>query len=618
MSLASASRDPRRRGGRAAISFVRRSIGAHPTVWVLAAVLVGLGGASACEKKSPAGQPSPSASASASLAAVPAPAGLLAEVFIPHPSRMWGALRKTAGTSLRWFPATFPMAVGTLLGLPAHVVTLMSEDLPVVGALASASSRPLVGVVGIHVRSGREVVAVLTTGNAASHEAQPTTPGGLTVLSRKHPKGSGGTVLGVLGNYLLVGTSPSDLERLGPFVARTLPKRKMTASALSVVTPAAALEGPAAEWLERQWQAYRKTLERKDLKNRVAHGGRAPDFGDPAAALMGIDAVAKAVTQVLRSARAAELHLDVEPDGVSVLLQVSARKQGAAARLVEEMAVGDLGPLLSLPKSALVAVLTRTTARARESWAKSTGEGLQSLFGDRLKQKDRDFVQSTLGRLAVGRGDFATYALLHGRSGTSLVMQSALTDAEAFDAGARALFRLPKVRAFQEPIRQFVGEIRVTQDRLEVKGLEGKARRARLTVKPAPMRLSRGESSQVSLAPPPVEVLWWTRGQMVYGAAAVDAAPALVDVATSGGTKGGGLAADSWLAAVATRAGTEVSFSLVVQPIALGLPGDARASAPALLTIGRQKHAAVLKLDVHPAVVRALVQSRLEARAPSQ
>jgi hypothetical protein len=177
---------------------------------------------------------------------------------------------------------------------------------------------------------------------------------------------------------------------------------------------------------------------------------------------------------------------------------------------------------------------------------------------------------------------------------------------------------LPKLRAFEEPIRQFVGEIRVTQDRLEVNGLEGQARRARLTVKPAPMRLSRGQSNQVNLAPPPIEVLWWTREQMAYGAAAVDAAPALVDVATSGRQQGTALGADPWLAAAAARAGGEVGFSVVVEPMALGLVGDARESGPALLTIGRQKQAAVVKLDVHPAVVRALVQSRLRVRTPGQ
>ncbi len=617
MPAAAAFHDTRRPGQRAAVSFVRRSVGPRPTVWVLVALLLGLCGSSACERRSLDSQHTPSASASASLAPVPAPAGLLAEVYVPRPARMWGALRKTAGTSLRWFPATFPMAVGTLLGLPAHVVTLLSGDVPVVGALAAASSRPLAGVVGVHVRSGREVVAVLTNGNSATHEAQPTTAGGVTVLSPKSASGSGGPVLGVLGNYLLVGTSPGDLERLGPFVARTLPTRKMPASALTVVAPATALDGPAAEWLERQWQVYRKALEQKDLKNRVAHGGRAPDFGDPAAALLGMDAAAKGVTEVLRSARAAEFHLDPQPDGVRVLLQVTAREQGAAARLVEEMAVGDLDPLLLLPKAAVVAVLTRTTAKARAASAKSTSEGLQRLFGDRLDQKDREFVETTLGQLALGRGDVAAYALLHGASGPSLVMQTALNDAEAFDVGARALFRLLKLRAFEEPIRQFVGEIRVAQDRLEVNGLEGKARRARLTVKPAPMRLSGGQSDQVSLAPPPIQVLWWTRGQVAYGAAAVDAAPALVDVATSGREKGAALAADSWLVAAAARAGREVGFGLLVQPTALGLLGDAREPAPALLTIGRQKHAAVVKLDIHPAVVRALVESRLGARTPS-
>ena len=585
---------------------------------MLAAVSFSLSGTSACEKKSPDSQPVPSASASASLSPVPAPAGLVAEVFVPHPARTWSALRKTAGSSLRWFPATFPMAVGTLLGLPAHVVTLLSDDLPVVGAVASTSGRPPTVVLGIHVRSGREVVAVLTTGNSATHEARPASPGGVTVLSPKNAPGPSGPVLGVQGNTLLVGTSPSGLEQVGPFVARTLPTRKMPASALSVVVPASALEGPAAEWLEQEWQVHRKALEQKDLKNRVAHGGRAPDFGDPAAALMAMDAAARGVTEVLRSARAAELHLDPKPDGMRVLLRITARERGAAARLVQDMAVGDLAPLLSLPKSAVVAVLTRTSGRGREASAKSTSEGLQRLFGDRLEQKDRESIASTLGQLARGRGDFSAYALLQGGSGPSLVMQSALSDAGAFDAGARALFRLPKLRAFEEPIRQFVGEIRVTQDRLEVNGLEGQARRARLTVKPAPMRLSRGQSNQVNLAPPPIEVLWWTREQMAYGAAAVDAAPALVDVATSGRQQGTALGADPWLAAAAARVGGEVGFSVVVEPMALGLVGDARESGPALLTIGRQKQAAVVKLDVHPAVVRALVQSRLRVRTPGQ
>ena len=619
MPAAEGSSVPGRRGHAVRVSSVRRWLRLHPKMWGIAAGLLALTSIGACDE-SGSSQPAPGASASASalLAPVPAPTGLVAELLVPRPGQTWGALRKTAGTSLRWFPATFPMAVGMLVGLPAQVVTLISDELPLVGALASTPSRRLVSAVGIHVRSGREVVAVLTTGNSATHTAQRSERSGVTVLTAKDTARTGGPALGVLENYLLIATVASDLERLGPFVARTLPTREMPTVALRVAAPAAALEGPAAEWFEQEWKAYRKALEQKDRRNRIAHGGRAPDFGDPAVALVGMDAAAEGVTQVLRSARAAELHLDPQPDGMRALLRVTAREQGVAARVVADMAVGDLGPLFLLPKSALVAVLTRSTASGRRASAKSTAGGLQRLFGDRLGQKDREFVETTLDRLARGRGDHTAYALLRGAKGPSLVMRTTIADADAFDAGARALFRLPKLRAFAEPIRQFVGEVRVSQDRLEVNGLEGKARRARLSVKPAPMRLSRGKSNQVSLAPAPIEALWWIRGQVAYGAAAVDAAPVLVDVATIGREAGAALSADSWLAAAGARAGREVGFALMAQPLALGLVGDTQGSAPALLTIGREKHAALVRLEIHPAVLRALLQSSLGARMPNQ
>jgi hypothetical protein len=527
--------------------------------------------------------------------------------MIQRPGKTWQALRQLGAGSVSWLPATFPMLAATVLGLPATAASQIREDAPLVGAVADAASEHPRFAVGIRVRSGRELLALLTTGNTPSHQTQPDPSSGLMLLTARSAQAGEPVALGLLGDTLLVASRAPDLKRLGPFVARTLPTAKPLRGSISAVVRQAALAGPVAHRLLALWQTYRAELQRTDYENRQKHGGRAPDFGDPAAALLGMDAVVRSLVELLRSSQQLTLAVEPLPGRLEAQLGLYAQSKGAAAELLAQLRPGKLAPLLQLPKRTVLAVCSRASRSSRDASATATSATLAGLFGDRLGEPDRAQLQQTLAALAQGRGDEASYGVLLSPTGPSVIMRASVDDAAAFDRGARGLFGLLRIRAFAAPLAQFVGDIQVQQDSVRVEGLSGKVRRALVTVKPAPIRLGGAGASQLSLAPTPIQFLWWIAGQTAFGASARNASAALVEVATCEASPTATLGADPAVAAAVRRAGDAVSFALLVQPLALGLGPGHQQSAPILATIGRTGSEGWLRLDVDHAALRSIL-----------
>ncbi len=573
-------------------------------LWVLACVAV-LPGCSSCGSSSaPAGS---SSAAPVALAPVAAPTNLLADIYIPHPTKTWSAVRDAVGGPIMLLPASYQMLATTMLGLAPQVAGLIDADIAVVGAVVNDESGAPTVVLGMHVRDPRELVANLVTGSDARFRAVPGAPGAVEMLEPVPGKASKDVRLGVVGSYLLAASDASALESAGPYVGRTLPKRSMPGGGVVLVAGHKALAGPIAARVNKAWQAYRDKLVASDQALRAQHGGRAPDFGDPTAAMLGAGAAVESFVAVLQTTDELRLVVDPLEGRVDARLEMSPSKSGAAADLVQSMVVGPMQGLTALPLSTGVAVESRTSKASRAESAKSTAGALAKLFGDWLKDADRKKLDTALDDFAAGRGDDVAAAIVSGGAGSGLVVRSSVADANALRRAVKSGWSLLAVPAISAPLERFIGKVHVKLSTTKVDGVAGKVDRALITVKSgsAPDRPQAALSGTTKL-----EVVWTVTDGVAYGALAKDAGPVLGELFAAGASSRTSLAADVPAAQAAARVGASATFALLADPGKLGIaPGGGKQSAaPIVLALGRDDGRGWLRVELPQAALRGVLR----------
>jgi hypothetical protein len=378
----------------------------------------------------------------------------------------------------------------------------------------------------------------------------------------------------------------------------------MPADGLTASVSKKALGGAVAGSLRARWKRYAGELEAADRQNRQKHGGRAPDFGDPMVALAGIGAAVEKLAGVLESSKHAKLSLVPHDDRVEGRLELEPEPGGKAAASISEMAIGDLAPLLALPRAMDLVVVNRTTSAGRAESAESLVEGASRLFGDRLSAADRKRVEQVAGDLAAGRGDVAAYGL-HSRDGkTSLVYRGPVADEKRFLAGIKGAIDLLELRAVSEPVKQFVGEIATKQGTREIEGV-GKVNRLALTLKPSAMRTAQG-GAPVVIGQRDFELVWLVKDGVGHAAISSDPTLAMIDLIGAQGEHT--LTSDRSVAASVARVGGSASFTLYAQPLRLGLGHSMKSSAPLVVALGKTGSTGFVKLDADGAALKALVQ----------
>jgi len=563
-----------------------------------------LAGCSSCGE-----QPNASEDAAvAELSPVPEPADLAGEIFVSKPDETWTKVRAVGGGAARLLPQSFGLLMTTLLGVRAAIADYIDADLPMTGVLLSGDKGTEPGVVlAVHVKSGRELVTGLSSGADARYSARPDAATSITLLDPKPGKASEEVALGVLGNYLLVSRHSADVLKGGPYAARTLPKQSAPAHPVSVKLKKSALAGPLARLLKDTWKAKRAELVKADQANRQRHGGRTPDFGDPAAALRGIDSAVEGLAAVLESAEGGTLTLDPFEDRVELTLSVRAGAKGAAAEMIADMSVGDAKPLLKLPKATPIAVLVRSTGAQRQARAKSLAEGVSELFGDRMSKPESEKVLNALDTLAKGRGDEETYALYFEGTHGGLVYDAPVSDAKAFGDGAKSVARLLDLKVFAEPLRAFIGDTSVKLSKADVAGIPG-AERALITVKPSPMRAAKDPSGKVTVEPQTIEGLWAVQDGRAKAVVATDAVPILGSLFGTDEKKTH--AADAKVKLAIERV-KDASFVAFVQPLRMNMGQSASlaSESPVVLSFGRKDKDAFVHLDVDQPALEMLLKT---------
>jgi hypothetical protein len=267
------------------------------------------------------------------------------------------------------------------------------------------------------------------------------------------------------GGWLVVGSAPRALAELSPYATRTLAARAATpGESVGVDLPPAALDRVLAAAVVRGWSGVKNQLLHEDDAQRAAHGGRAPDFGDPRAIVGTLDAWVQDRIAVLRDLDRAHLAIQVEDDAVRATLTTAPRTPGGPARaLVEGLHTGDVSALGRLPRETVLGLVTRDDAATRAKDAAGIEVGIATTLGSRLGAGERKAVHAALDDWAQARGDWITLALTMAATDREFVLDVASSDPARSARGVREAVELAAhVPAFRDPLEGWAGSHALT------------------------------------------------------------------------------------------------------------------------------------------------------------
>ena len=589
-------------------------------------LLVALASCSACGKSDAA------ADAAASIdPPVPAPEGLLAEVVVIDPNGSWGKMQRGTGGAISLMPMTLGGLVTSLASLDPSLGPEIDGTAPAFGAVATGPSgmESVSYALAVHLLDERRTRGTLFDGPNARYTARDAA--GMTLLVAKGGAGAApvSPVAAAIsrGGYLLVARNEAELTRLGPYVARTLPARPRPVGSIAIEVPRAAFTGPLSPYLASLWASFRSDMERQDARMREAHGGKAPDFGDPRAIVEMSDAFVKDKMGILGDLDRARLVIDPIDDGVRIVASlVPVAGDGQAARAVRAMHVGDASPLLDVPKAASMALLARSDAEERRESARDASQAIAKALGDRIDADGREKLEQALMDWAKGRGDFVSASWLGGdRSG--LLVRAPASDAESVSRAMHGLVNLADKPAFKGPLETFLQVRQISTSQVEVPGL-GKTELVTFTrgepkaVGTAQMGASQkgrtppaGEPRGAASAPPrggPPKggMAWALSGNVsdsasagVFVAAGEDPIAILRGVSENPSKAG----EDLDFAGAVKRLGSNVTLALVVRRAAFD-PGRAAGGLALVVGWGREGTDARAYLEASHTFVRELIR----------
>lgn len=402
---------------------------------IAAALLLPLQAAS-CKKDTP--QPPEKV---APLEPVPAPAGLLAEFFVPNPESAWAKARAAVAGPAMFLPQSASMLAATMIGLPMTASIEIDEKVPVVGAIVERpeGGRPRIAL-GLHVRDGDKLVDLVTKGENPRLTSRLDPKTSIKLLEPKEG-GERAVAIGVLGNYLLVSQSIADLLEVGPYVARTLPSAKMQKDDLTIELPREALAGPIAKGLRSGWESLRP-------KPR----GNAPDaVAAPPPVPNPLNGFVDSLVAIVAELDHARVTLNFDDKAARLSLVGTPREGGSGAASVASMVVGDPRRMLELPADSEVAIFLHDASKTRVEDAKGYGKSLASAIGKDITESDRGAIEAALVAVAEGRGDTFTAGLTLLSTGPAAYVRSDVASGEVLGKGLDDLFglvKLPSVAAW--------------------------------------------------------------------------------------------------------------------------------------------------------------------------
>ena len=542
--------------------------------------------------------PGPAGSGAVALADIPEPAGALADLRVARPDATYRALRELGSPLSSLLPSGFPLLAASLLGLPPLSADSFDHELPVVGLLVQGEGSEPAWVLALHVLSGPELRAKLTTGARAPFAVAPAgaSAPGLELLSATADAGaSAGLAFGLFDNYLVASANRDALIAAGPYTARMLPRRPAARGSIAVRCSQQALDSRVVPSLRALWAGYRTQLAHRDQSDRSAHGGRAPDFADPSQVILGADALAESLLSLVDGARGLELDLEPFPDRLEATLSLDPEPGSEVQARLAALAPGNARALLSLPAETQLALGLVRTPSEREAAGKSAGEDWVRLLGSRLRERDAQQLRAALADWELGRGTQARYGFLGGTEPGAFLITD-VADGARLKRSASGIFALLAVPGIRAPVGEFLGQPQVSEAKAEPQALPLVSRK----------RVEFSVSAQRPAALPPLTFAWLVEEQLAFAAASKHADSTLKSVVLSARGERPTLESQVHLAGSVQRAGEQSAlFAYLDARVLLG--GSSPVPLPVVLSVGKRDSGAALWLEVSkPALDQAV------------
>jgi hypothetical protein len=397
------------------------------------------------------------------LAPVAAPAALIVEGVVATPDATWQRFQHGVGGGAGLLPTTLGGIVCAATGLDARLGAEITGASPayLVAAGDPASPGWLLAMRLVEERRARP----LFEGASAIFDARDAGPGVVELSARGKASvlsgAAGSAVVAIApGGWLVLGSTADALQELAPYATRTLATKGATGtgtgtSSITLDVPRWALAGSLAEALGTGWGDAEHAMLEDDRALREAHGGRAPDFGDPRAIMTVLDAWMQKKLAALRDLRGLHVAIDVGENGVSAVVTAPpASANGAASEIVGALLSSDSAPLARLPRETVLALFLSNGANAdaRAGDAAEVETALVTTLGTRLTPADAKRVHVALDDWYGARGDWATLGLTMTPTDRGVVADVATSDPARASRGVReALDLLAHVPAIREP-----------------------------------------------------------------------------------------------------------------------------------------------------------------------
>jgi len=557
-------------------------------------------------------------------APVPAPEGHLADLYVATPNATWARIQRGVGGAVGILPASAGGIVCALAGFDPGVAAEIDGAAPVHGVVSGDPVRPS-WALAMKVIEPRKARAVLLDADTARFTARevPLGPGSrasdLTELAPKVAAEPGAPALALTrSGYLVIASRAEELPRLGPYLVRTLPARAAPGQAAIVVdVPRSALAGVLGPRLGELWTSARGYLLAADERSRHEHGGKAPDFGDPATIVAALDGWVTRRTAVLADLQRVRLSIDVPEEGISLLATLTPQVEGPAARWVAAMQTGDGALVAGLPATSALAI----SLRDRDDDAKAQGTDLEkamlAALGPRLPEADAKRVSSALADWTSARGEVVA-ASLQWDEPRGVAVVAPLRDEAAATRSVRSVLELSRASPFKDMLR--VRDVTFTTEEASGLGTLQLATITRDAPSSPPSPSARGDAGALAGARPgkarvaPYGVAWVAGGSRLTVAVS-EAAPALLRASARPERK---LGDEPAIAASLRAIGGGASTLVVAQPLRFDPSRANLPAAPLVLALGRGRAApgveskdAFLRADVAFALLRDLARRQM-------
>ncbi|MEA2751705.1 MAG: hypothetical protein QOI41_5848 [Myxococcales bacterium] len=543
----------------------------------------------------------------AAEAPLPAPAGLLADVYVPTPNASWAKLQRGIGGAVGILPASAGGIICTAAGLDPFIASEIDGTAPIYGVVAGDPMSPSY-VIAMKLLDLRKARVVLVDGETARYSTREA--GAMTELLPKGQSERPPVAIGLSPNgYILVARRSEDLGTLAPYVTRTLPKRPLPVEGAVVFdVPRAALASAMKPKLDEGWASAKSFLLGEDERMRRNHGGRAPDFGDPKAIVSAVDAWVTRRIGVVGDLEKMRIAVEVIEDGLSIVSTMTpAAGGGEATKWTDGMKLGDLAPIGVLPATSAAALLMRDGEEDRAEQGRAFEQAVTSALGPRLAEADAKKLHVVVDDVTKARGEVLAGAVAWDDP-QGLGLRAPVRDPDAATRAVRGGVDLLKIAPFKELLH--VRDVTMSSEELAGVGKMSLATVAR--EQPKRPGAPGDRDAGAPKAPGPARnggfgVAWSIDGGVLSLATGESPVPTLRATAHPDRK----LSDEPAIARSFTALGNQASAVLIVQPLRFDATRANLPAAPLLFALGRKDKDATLRIDIANGLLRELARRQM-------